>query len=260
MIDAWLNLPTLGLFAVLILFYGICATIIVWLCGFSALRARVLTLGGVVAPFFGATSVLFALLTGFLGSDVGDRGRQAWRAVNGEATAASAVYTLSIASKPDMQDIRAALRDYLQSAITDEWPHIAVNGAASKTDEAYARLLREVSDPNITQTAGQPVHAALLNAVLRVAEARSTRISLASDHSNELKWISVLILGVITQISLALVHLDRPRAQIAAICLFSAAAVVALGLIALQEQPFDGAIRISHAPLADALKAMGNGG
>jgi hypothetical protein len=30
---------------------------------------------------------------------------------------------------------------------------------------------------------------------------------------------------------------------------------VALGLIALQEQPFDGALRISSAPLQEALKA-----
>src|SRR5690349_9365810 len=102
MIDAWLDLPTSGLFAVLILFYGITTVIIVWLCSFSRLRARILTLGGVVAPFFAATSVLFALLTGFLGSDVGDRNRQAWRAVNSETTAASAVYTLSMASKSDM--------------------------------------------------------------------------------------------------------------------------------------------------------------
>jgi hypothetical protein len=258
MIDAWLDLPTFGLFAALILFYGITTAIIVWLGCFSPLRSRVLTLTGVVAPFFAATSVLFALLTGFLGSDVGDRNRQAWRAVNTEATAASAVYTLSIASKSDMQDVRTALREYLQSVIRDEWPLLGTTGASAKTDAAYARLLGEVSDPNITPAAGQPVHAALLNAVLRLAEARSTRISLASDRSNDLKWISVLILGAITQVSLALVHLEKPRAQLAAILLFSAAAIVALGLIALQEQPFDGPIRIAPDAVAHALKGMGS--
>src|SRR5689334_1316588 len=171
MIEAWLDLPTFGLFALLILFYGITTAAIVWLTGFSPLRPRILTFTGVVAPFFGATSVLFALLTGFLGNDVGDRNRQAWRAVNAETTAASALYTLSIASKSDMQDIRAALREYLQSVIKDEWPHLASNGAAAKTDSAYAHLLQEVSDPAIAATAGQAVHGALLNATLRLAEA-----------------------------------------------------------------------------------------
>lgn len=258
MIDAWLDLPTFGLFTVLILFYGIMTAVIVWVCSRSPLRARILTFTGVVAPFFAATSVLFALLTGFLGNDVGDRSRQAWRAVYSETSAASAVHTLSIASKSDMQDIRTALRDYLQSVVKDEWPHLGSNGASAKTDAAYARLLQEVSEPGIAAAAGQAVHGALLNAVLRLAEARSTRISLASDRTNDLKWISVLILGVLTQISLALVHLEKPRAQVAAILLFSAAAVVALGLIALQEQPFDGAIRISPDSVAEALKAMGS--
>jgi hypothetical protein len=77
MIDAWLDLPTFGLFGVLILFYGITTAIIVWVCSFSPLRKRILTLTGVVAPFFAATSILFALLTSFLGNDVGDRSRQA---------------------------------------------------------------------------------------------------------------------------------------------------------------------------------------
>ena len=98
MIDAWLDLPTPALFAVLILFYGITTAIIVWFCAWSPLKARILTLNGLVAPFFTAISVMFALLTGFLGSDVGDRNKRAWQAVNAESTAAHAVYTLSVAS------------------------------------------------------------------------------------------------------------------------------------------------------------------
>jgi uncharacterized protein DUF4239 len=258
MIDAWLDLPTFGLFAVLILFYGITTALTVWVFGFAPPRARMLTLSGIVAPFFTAAGLLFALLTGFLGNDVGDRSRQAWRAVHTETSAASTVHTLSIASKSDMQGVRTALQDYLRSVIKDEWPYLGDKGASRKTDAAYARLLEEVSDPGIASVAGQAVHGAVLNAVLRLGEARSTRISLASDRTNELKWISVLILGVLTQISLALVHLEKPRAQLASIVLFSAAAVVALGLIALQEQPFDGAIRISPDAVAEALKAMGS--
>jgi hypothetical protein len=256
MIDAWLDLPTPALFAVLILFYGITTVIIVWFCAWSPLKARILTLNGLVAPFFTAISVMFALLTGFLGSDAGDRNKRAWQAVNAESTAAHAVYTLSVASASDMKDIRTALRDYLQSAIKDEWPDLANRGASPKTDEAYARLLREVSDPGIAQAAGNPVNNALLNAALRLGDARSARIAIASDHTTELKWISVLILGVITQVSLAGVHLDKTRAQLTAIVLFSCAAVVALGLIALQEQPFDGAIRITPDALQTALKGM----
>src|SRR6185312_9368363 len=97
-------------------------------------------------------------------------------------------------------------------------------------------------------------HNALLNTALRVRDARAERLSLASDHTNDVKWVTLLILGVLTQIALAFVHLEKPRAQLTAIAIFSIAAVVALGLVALQEQPFDGALRISSAPIQEVLK------
>lgn len=256
MINAWLELPTIALFALLILFYGSTAALIFWLCFRSPMQRWIASLVGVVAPFFGAAGILFALLTGFLASDVGDRNRQAWRAVHGESSAAASLYTLSIASVSDMAAIRAALRDYLQSVIKDEWPHMAEAGGSSKTDATLSILLAELSHPKIATEAGQAVHNAVMNSAIRVRDARADRLALASDRTNDLKWAVVLILGVITQIAIGLVHLERPRAQIAAIVVFSTAAVVALGLIALQEQPFDGAIRILPAPLEQILEPM----
>lgn len=256
MINAWLELSTIPLFALLILFYGSTAALVFWLCFRSPMRKWVHSFSGVVAPFFGATGLLFALLTGFLAGDVGDRNRQAWRAVHSESSAAASVYTLSIASASDMAAIRAALRDYLQSVIRDEWAHMSDNGGSSKTEAALAMLLAELSHPKIASEAGQAVHAALMTSALRVRDARADRLALSSDRTNDLKWTIVLILGVITQVALGLVHLERPRAQAAAIAVFSTAAVVTLGLIALQEHPFDGAIRISPAPLEQVLKPM----
>lgn len=64
----------------------------------------------------------------------------------------------------------------------------------------------------------------------------------------------MLILGVMTQIAIGVMHLERRGAQAAALVVFSLAAVVTLGLIALQEHPFDGAFRVTPAPLEDLLK------
>ena len=50
-----------------------------------------------------------------------------------------------------------------------------------------------------------------------------------------------------------LVHLDKPRAMLAALTVFATGAIVALGLIALQEHPFNGAFRVSPAPLERLL-------
>lgn len=249
MIKAWLDLPALGIFAALCMLYYGAALGLAGLTFRSPLAGRVQSLTGVVAPFFSCVAILFGLLTGFLANDIGDRNRQALRAVQTEAGELRNIYTLSVASATDMQDIRVALKDYARSAVQDEWPEMVEAGSSAKTNAAYDTLLREISDPAITRDASGAVHAALLTAAVRVGSARTDRLSLSGDQTNDLKWISVLILGVITQIALALVHLERPRAMLAALTVFSTAAIVALGLIALQEHPFQGMFQVSPTPL-----------
>ena len=69
----------------------------------------------------------------------------------------------------------------------------------------------------------------------------------------------VLLLGIMTQIAIELVLLHKRAAQTAALTVFTVAAVVALGLIALQERPFAGEVRIAPVPLQDVLKLAAKG-
>ncbi|KAA5603048.1 DUF4239 domain-containing protein [Blastochloris sulfoviridis] len=260
MIESWLDLPTAGMFAVLVAFYAATGTLFVWLTSSSPVHGKFKTFVGVAAPFISTVSVLFSLLTGFLASDISDRNRQAWRAVHSESSATETLHTLSLTAGDDMARIRGPLRVYLQSVLTDDWPRMADGDRAPDTDAAFEALLREVSNPKVAQAAGPAVHAALLNAVIRIRDARADRLALASDRTNDIKWLTVLILGIITQFAIALVHLERPRAHGAGVAVFSLAAIVALGLIALQEHPFNGAIRISPAPLENALATVSRPG
>jgi hypothetical protein len=253
MIRAWLDLSAFGIFSTLCVLYFGSALGLALLTFRSPLSGRIKTLNGVVAPFFSAVAILFGLLSGFLASDVGDRNRQALRAVQTEAGELNNIYTLSVASVTDMHEIRIALKEYARAAAHDEWRTMLEGNHSSATGTAYDDLLRRVSDPSITRDASGAVHGALLTAAVRVGNARTDRLSLSSDTTNDLKWISVLILGVMTQIALMLVHLEKPRAMLAALTVFSTAAVVALGLIALQEHPFQGTFRVSPAPLERLL-------
>ncbi|MFL9498932.1 hypothetical protein ACJMQP_02620 [Rhodopseudomonas palustris] len=252
MIRDWLDLPPFGTFATLaLLYYGVAAVLIV-VVFVSPLRGPIARLQGVVAPFFSSVAVLFGLLTGFLGYDVAERNRQASRAVQTEAGELQNVYTLSVASVSDMQAIRVALKNYVATVLKDEWP--TVNGLASpRTNLAYDQMLTEISSPAITRDSGAAVHVALLSSAVRAGTARNTRISLSIDRTSDLKWISVLLLGVITQAAIALVHLDKPRPMSAALSVFATGAIVALGLIALQEDPFSGVFQVSSIPLEHVL-------
>ncbi len=261
MIETWIDLAAGGVFAVLITLYAATAAAIVWVSFGRPLGARIRRFDGVAPPFFGAVAILFALMAGFLASDIADRNRQAGRAVQTETAELRNVFTLSVASKPDMAAIRAAWTDYVKAVIRDEWPAMADGNSAPSVDRAFDALLRELSEPSMAANAGTAVNVAMINAAVRVSSARSERLALASDSTSELKWSIVLILGIMTQVAIAVVHLQKRNAQIAALAVFSVAAVVALGLIALQEHPFSGAVRVGPAPLAELLKLQGpNGG
>ena len=90
---------------------------------------------------------------------------------------------------------------------------------------------------------------------VRAGNARTERLAIASDHTNDLKWIVVIVLGLITEISIALVHLERQRAMTTALIVFASAAVITLTLVAFQEYPFYGAFRLSPAPI-EAIRAL----
>jgi len=253
-----LELLTSAHFFVLGALYLGTAALLHWVVFHSPLRARITSRAGIIG-LDTTVAILFALLTGFLASDVGARNQQAARAVQTEASELRNLHTLSVASLGDMKAIRAALRRYVEAATTLEWPAMARQTSSAEAQAAYDVLLHEVSDPAIARESGEAVHSALLQATIRAGTARSERIALAADRTNTLKWITVLILGVMTQIAIGVMHLERPGAHIAALLIFSTATVAALGLIALQEQPFNGAFRVSPAPLQELL-ALDAGG
>jgi hypothetical protein len=250
MIRFWLELPPLAIFATLILVYFGTMALLCAVTIRSPRTIQIRSLSGLTPPFFGAIAILFALLISFLSSDVGERNRLANRAVQVEAGEMRNIHTLSVASASDMRMIRIALKGYIASVLNDEWPAMVVRAPSPRTDAAFDRLLRQISDPEIALQSGQAVHAALINAAVRAGTARSERLALADDRTNTLKWISVLTLGLITLLAIALVHLSHPRrAFITALAVFSSAAVVVIGLVAVQENPFNGAFHISPAPI-----------
>ena len=251
MISAWLNLPVVAVFLVLAAYLAAATAVIHWLTFGRATRPLAQSLAGVVAPYASALAVLFALLTGFLANDVWDREERASRAVLAERDGLLEVHGLSAVS--DMAGVRDALLTYLRTVVADEWPRMADQERSRTADEALAVLLREVARPDVGPEIAPAVRGALLNGVLRARSARDDRLVLSNDQSDATKWLSVLILALLTKVALAVVHLDRPRAQLVALIVFGVAAATTLGLIAVRERPFAGAVRVSPAPLEEVL-------
>ncbi|HVG50457.1 MAG TPA: hypothetical protein VM867_02355 [Xanthobacteraceae bacterium] len=256
MLYYWFSLPVVGIFAVLIAVYGTIAVVIHLVTFRSPLRSACASLAGIAAPMVGVFGLMFGLLTGFLAAEISARNSQAENAVSGETNALYEVRTLSVASASEMAGVRDTLREFVRSELRDEWPKMSQAGRSAATETAFGNLLREVADPKIARDSGAAVHVALLGAVSRVGVARSQRLAISNDTTNTVKWVTVLVLAMITQIAIGLVHVEKPRAQIATLTLFTSSLVVALGLIAMQEWPFIGPLQIRPTPLQEVLDLM----
>ena len=88
--------------------------------------------------------------------------------------------------------------------------------------------------------------------LLAVRQARLERLTLAGDESAPLTWLATLMLGVLTQIAVAIVQLDRIRPQALALFVFTTAFAMTVVLIGLGERPFSGRA-IDDSPLREAV-------
>jgi hypothetical protein len=255
LIRAWLDLPAGAVFLALTLFVALATAAVHWLSFSHAVRPWTETMAGVVAPYAGIIAALLSFLTGFLASDVWERERQAERAVLAERDGLASAHELSTAIG-DIAGVRNALRDYVDAVVTHEWSLMAEGKRSAAAAEALGALLRAVASPDVAAEAGAPVHAGLVNSILQVRRARDDRLLLSSDQADETKWTSVLILALLTLVAIGVVHLERPRAQLAALTVFAVAITATLGLLAVRERPFAGGNRISPAPLEAVLGTL----
>ncbi|MTW15352.1 DUF4239 domain-containing protein [Rhodoplanes serenus] len=249
--NTWVGLPAGSFLGILLLLFATGAALLAWLAFRSPVRDKVRSLTGIADSVFASTAVLFSLLAGFLASDMADRNHRAWVAVNTEAGAVATLYALS--RSEGAATIAGPLKRYAEAVVTDEWPKMAQSQHSAHAETALHALMRHASDPAMARETSPAVQTALISAVLTLGEARGERLALAFNRTSRIQWVSVLVLGLVTQLCIALVHLERPRAHVAAAAVFALSVIVALWPIALQEQPFAGALSIAPSSLERAV-------
>lgn len=257
LLEFWLDQPLWTAFVLLTIPF-VAFGLVLWLITvLRVTRPAMLWAGtGMVPTYFAVFSTLLALLTGFVANDAWERQRAASRVLQSERANALAIHDLSLAAVSDMKNIRTLLAEYLDAVIAEEWPRMSEGASAPEAGRRLGRLLATIADPKISAEAGAATHAALLNAAMALRADRGERLALSNTAADDTKWLTLLILAGLTLVALALVHVERPPAQITALMLFCVAMVATLGLIALHERPFDGPLAKSADPLRIARAAM----
>lgn len=225
--------------------------VVQWLLQWRRSAPLVQSLAGVVPPFINIIGVLFALTLAFLANDTWSAHDRAMKAVYREAMALNSIHTLS---ERLPAPLRAALRDRVEAyarASADEWPQLARrHESPAVRAEADALLLLVASDA-VGAGAGDTLQAAMLARAGEVLDERDQRVALSQTHVNPLKWLGMGFLGLLTLLSVALVHVDKPRAAFASMLLFALAAAPTAAIVLIQGNPFQQPSAVTPAPILE---------
>lgn len=224
-----------------------------WLMVRSPWTGWVRSLKGVVPPFINIIGVLFGLTLAFLANDTWTAHDRAINAVLREADSIQSLSVLSAGLSPGRGDeMRGAVADYVRDDVA-EWPLLAHERTDPAVDRDANRLLSLVADRAVAEAVGTTVQRVMLEHVASIRANRSIRIELSQTHVNPLKWLGMAFLGLLTLLSVAVVHADNTRAAMTGIILFALAGAPTSAIVLIHGNPFQQPSAVSPAPIVNAL-------
>lgn len=257
MIYYWLTLSFPLLLGILTLAFASIAVLLVLLSFVFRTSPTIRSFKGVVAPFVGTVAVIFAILLGFLASDIWDRERRAAAAVRTEAESLLSLATLAKTFDLPREPLAGAMRGYIGAVVNDEWPRMADGQSADLAEQGLDQLLKIIARLDVPNGPGNAdIHRLLFDGGMAVRAARNERLHLAGDSSENLKWKLVLVMAVMCQVTVAVVHLELIRPQIAALTIWTVSLIAVIGLLAAYELPFTPPFSIAPTPIANVLRLV----
>lgn len=227
-----------------------------WLIQSSRWAPWARTLQGVAPPFINIIGVLFGLTIAFLANDTWSAHDRAMKSVYKEADSLHSIAVLSDTLPAALKTrLRQALVGYA-GASADEWPMLAQRSTSPEVVARADALLMLLASPEIDQAAGRNVQALMLRKVSEMRDERDQRVALSQTHVNPLKWLGMGFLGLLTLLSIAVVHIDRPRAALVATLLFALAAAPTAAIVLIQGNPFQHPTDVTSTPIKTAVLGL----
>ena len=226
---------------------------ILWCMERSPWATWIRSLHGVVPPFINIIGILFGLTLAFIANDTWNAHDKATNAVYREA---DALRSLMVLTEKLAQPLRAqmgeALKQYAQASAA-EWPLLARRTSSPDAATQADALLARLASPEVVAATGQNVQALMLKKASDLRDERNLRIGLSQMHVNPLKWLGMAFLGLLTLMSIAVVHVEHPRAARVAVLLFALSAAPTAAIVLIQGNPFQQPTSVTPQPILNTV-------
>jgi hypothetical protein len=189
-----------------------------------------------VGPFFASISMVFALFLAFHAADIWSHKRSAERAFIQAGSAIKRFNELVSPTQMNVPEAAAAVRRYVVAVKEEEWIRHR-NQKASDKAAAALRDLQAITVRIARDTPG-PAASQAFALVDDIATTRSDRLWIGQNHTEFNSWLAVLLIGFMTHLAVASVHLDRPRAGALALGLLAVTTTIAYWSLGVVDDPY----------------------
>lgn len=240
-----------------LLVLGILATyatvgLIFWLINSHRTGEVIRSLTNISPQLVATIGLLFGLYMAFFANDIWSIRDRAQTMILQEADGLRGI--LSVAESVPTEvgaPLTAAVRGYIQATI-QEWPLLAQGGSSPQAHELLRQLNHAALGEPLTNRLGLGAQYAVAHNLEKIQSARYHRLALSQKRGDPLKWFAVACLGTLTLLSVALVHLDNWRSQLAAMLIYASAISVGFTAAYLERSPFQ-AFVVSPRPITELV-------
>ena len=216
-------------------------------------RART---GASVATIVGVIAGLYAVLVAFVIVNEWQAFNNAQTQVSNESAAiASTFFDASVLPEPGRTQIQHAAIAYDRSVVCAEIPYLATHqGPAPSTRRALQSLFTTVAQAEPTAR-GSEFYRATVDQIGNISVARRGRINSASSPLPNLLLVVIVATSVALIAAVSGLDTQHRRWHIAITVAITVIVSLNLALVLTLDRPFDGAAKISDAPLREGVPA-----
>lgn len=230
------------------------------LLGHWLIRKRVAAFHNeVMISLFGAASVVYAVLLGFLVVVVWEAYDSAHRNVAHEAATLVPLYRLTYGMETNHgAEARQVIRDYANAVIFDEWPTMTHNLPGSmKARRAIGALDRQFRTLSAaTKAADAQVDTEFLRTTSTIVADRNERLLEASDAIPWVMWLGAVGGGILVMMMSFLIYMERVWPHVIMASFAAALNGLLLFIMIVLSQPFSGPLALGPEHFKAALRVM----
>jgi hypothetical protein len=251
--------PDLVIFLYIVGIYVFIAVSIVLLVYTPRLSGFFSSFNGIHGTFYSPAATMFALISAFMGATLVGGFNAHTESINRERTALL-LYVDFVNFTPQLatQNLQYQVKNYLQSALEEEWPLLEHEKTSKKTDEWFQGIFLSTLKiaPALEGTQAGRELAKILDSWY---EARSKRLSFRWHHIEILRWSVLFVVAFLLQVSVAATHLGSSRkAMSLSLGITTVLIIAVLTPLAFNVNHYSGLLQVSKMPLNEVYEVLSN--